>query len=66
MFIKVLIYTMVRILEKAGQLESASLVKQHSLRSISMDNKEDPVTPNFNELIREVYTCVYVYVCAFM
>jgi pentatricopeptide repeat protein len=52
---KVLIFTMVRILEKAGQLEKAALVKQSSLkyfveRSVSDDSI---AAPNFSDLIRE-------------
>jgi pentatricopeptide repeat protein len=49
---KVLVFTMVRILEKAGQLERAAKVKQSSLQ-ISRDDLETPTSPRFNDLIRE-------------
>lgn len=52
---KVLVFTMVRILEKAGQLEKAALVKQSSLKySQERSFSDDSVTaPNFSDLIRE-------------
>ena len=52
---KVLIFTMVRILEKAGQLEKAALVKQSSLRYfVERSFSDDSIAaPNFSDLIRE-------------
>jgi pentatricopeptide repeat protein len=53
---KVLVLTMVRILEKAGQLEKAALVKQNSLRHSqqhSLPGQGSLTPPKFNDLIRE-------------
>lgn len=53
---KVLVFTMVRILEKAGQLEKAALVKQSSLKHFQQpfaSEENFPSSPNFNDLIRE-------------
>jgi pentatricopeptide repeat protein len=53
---KVLVFTMVRILEKAGQLEKAALVKQSSLKHFQQpfaSEESSPSAPNFNDLIRE-------------
>jgi pentatricopeptide repeat protein len=53
---KVLVLTMVRILEKAGQLDKAALVKQNSLRHSqqhSLPGQGSSTPPKFNDLIRE-------------
>ena len=53
---KVLVLTMVRILEKAGELEKAALVKQNSLRHSqqhSFPEQSSLTAPKFNDLIRE-------------